>query len=52
MKSKAHLAAAKRHGLLSDPLEQLDSVVAAATCRHETEETETHRERVERFQQV
>lgn len=52
MKSKAHLAAAKRHGVFNDPLGQLDSVVVAALYRHDTEETETHRERVERFRQV
>lgn len=52
MKSKSHLAAAKRHGIFDDPLEQLDNIVLAASCRHGTEETETHRERTERFRQV
>lgn len=52
MKSKAHLAAAKRHGVLNDPMEQLESIVAASSQRPEAEESETHRERVERFRQV
>eukprot|EP00892_Ulva_mutabilis_P008713 jgi/Ulvmu1/6213/UM028_0069.1 len=52
MKSKAHLAASKRHGLLHDPMEQLDNIVAASSQRHQVEETETHRERVERFREI
>lgn len=51
--SKAHMASAKRHGISEDQLKQLDRVVPAYTVRPRAAEgTETHAQRIERFQQV
>jgi hypothetical protein len=50
--SKGHMAAAKRHGILDDTLKQLKSVVAASSIPAQQEETETHAQRLARFQQV
>lgn len=50
--SKAHVASAKRQGMGDDELRQLENVVAASSVQAHVEDTETHMQRLERFQQV